>query len=111
MKHLKMCLNWRVAMGLGALAGALYLVAPGLALAALPLLILALCPLSMIAMMFLMGRGMGMRHGDEHQHAHSSPSDAPEGNDPGPVGRAAVPAAAATGRSASDGDQERLPIR
>lgn len=48
---MKMCLNWKVLAGLGAAGVGLYLVAPGLAVAALPLLLLAVCPLSMLLMM------------------------------------------------------------
>ena len=48
---MKMCLNWKVVAGLGAAGVGLYLVAPGLAVAALPLLLLAVCPLSMLLMM------------------------------------------------------------
>ena len=45
-----MCLNWKALAGLGAVGVGLYLVAPGVA-AALPLLLLAVCPLSMLLMM------------------------------------------------------------
>ncbi len=48
---MKMCLNWKVLAGLGAAGVGVYLVAPGLAAAALPLLLLAVCPLSMLLMM------------------------------------------------------------
>ncbi len=48
---MKMCLNWKVLAGLGAVGVGVYLVAPGLAAAALPLLLLAACPLSMLLMM------------------------------------------------------------
>ena len=48
---MKMCLNWKVLAGLGAAGVGLYLVASELAVAALPLLLLALCPLSMLLMM------------------------------------------------------------
>lgn len=48
---MKMCLNWKVLAGLGAAGVGVYLVAPGLAVAALPLLLLAVCPLSMLLMM------------------------------------------------------------
>jgi hypothetical protein len=52
---LKMCLNWKVIVGVAAAAVAIYLYAPGFALAALPFLVLAICPLSMIFMMGAMG--------------------------------------------------------
>ncbi len=49
-----MCLNWKVAVTL-ALVGLVVLVAaPGLAARALPLLFVAICPLSMVAMMWAM---------------------------------------------------------
>ncbi|GAA3137358.1 hypothetical protein JOF29_000072 [Kribbella aluminosa] len=51
---LSMCLNKKVLIGLGAVAVGLFLFRPGWAVAALPVLILAVCPLSMIFMM----RGM-----------------------------------------------------
>ena len=49
MRRTKMCLNWKALAGLGAAGVGLYLVAPGMA--ALPLLLLAVCPLSMLLMM------------------------------------------------------------
>ena len=76
---MKMCLNWRVVGGLAALAVAVAVVAPGVVVAALPLLVLAVCPLSMLLMM----RGMGgMRMGGErrapgdHQLPDASDRDA-----------------------------------
>ncbi len=56
MKMLKMCLNWKVLAGLAAVGVGVYLVAPDLMLAALPILLLAACPLSMLLMMW------GMQH-------------------------------------------------
>lgn len=55
MNILRMCLNWRVAAGLGALGAALFLIAPEIGLAALPFLLVAVCPLSMMFMMNSMG--------------------------------------------------------
>jgi len=49
-----MCLNKKVLIGLGVIAIGLVVLRPGWALPALPFLILAICPLSMIFMM----RGM-----------------------------------------------------
>lgn len=51
MKMLKMCLNWKVLAGLAVLGVGIYAVAPNLAAAALPILLLAICPLSMLFMM------------------------------------------------------------
>lgn len=56
---LKMCLNPKVLMGLAAVGVGVYLLAPGAFAAALPLLIIAVCPLSMVVMMAMMGRGSG----------------------------------------------------
>jgi hypothetical protein len=60
MKMLKMCLNWKVLAGLAAVAGGMYLIAPDLVVAALPILLLAACPLSMLLMMW--GMQQGQRH-------------------------------------------------
>ena len=49
-----MCLNWKVVAGLAVVALIVGVIAPGLLLGAIPLLILAACPLSMLFMM----RGM-----------------------------------------------------
>ena len=49
-----MCLNWRVLAGLAAVGLGVWVVAPNLVWTALPLLLLAACPLSMLFMM----RGM-----------------------------------------------------
>ena len=54
MKMLKMCLNWKVLAGLAAVGVGIYLVAPDLVAAALPILLLAACPLSMVLMMWSM---------------------------------------------------------
>ena len=48
---MKMCFNWKVAAGLTAAAVAVFAFAPNLIGAALPVLIIAACPLSMIVMM------------------------------------------------------------
>lgn len=58
MQMLRMCLNPRVIAALAAVAVGIYVLAPGLFAAALPLLVLAACPLSMLIMMRAMG-GMG----------------------------------------------------
>ena len=54
MKMLKMCLNWKVLAGLAAVGVGIYLLAPDLVVAALPILLLAACPLSMLLMMWAM---------------------------------------------------------
>ena len=58
MNALKMCLNWKVIAGVAVVAVGLFVYAPGFALAALPFLVLAICPLSMVFM-------MGMMNGDK----------------------------------------------
>lgn len=55
MNILRACLDWRVLTGLAALGAAVYVVAPGLIAAAVPLLLLAACPISMLVMMKAMG--------------------------------------------------------
>lgn len=54
MKMGGMCLNWKVLAGLAGVGLVVWIVAPNLVAAALPLLLVAACPLSML----LMGRGM-----------------------------------------------------
>lgn len=59
MNMLKHCLNWKVIAGLVVVGLGVALVAPHALGAALPLLLLAACPLSMLLMMGAMG-GMKM---------------------------------------------------
>jgi hypothetical protein len=54
MKMGGMCLNWKVLAGLAGVGLVVWIVAPNLVAGALPLLLVAACPLSML----LMGRGM-----------------------------------------------------
>lgn len=63
MKMLKMCLNWKALAGLAAAGAGIYFLAPELALAALPFLVLAVCPISMMLMMWSM-RGDRVGGGD-----------------------------------------------
>ncbi len=49
------CLNWKVMAALAAAGLGLYVLAPMVAAAVLPLLIVAACPLSMLLMMRVMG--------------------------------------------------------
>ncbi len=51
-----MSLNMKAVVGFAVLALGVYVVAPGLAYAVVPLLILAACPLSMVLMMKMMSR-------------------------------------------------------
>ena len=64
MNMLKHCLNWKVLAGLGVVGLGIYLVAPELVAAALPILLLAACPLSMIFMMKAMHGSQGKSQGD-----------------------------------------------
>ncbi len=50
-KFWKMCLNWKVISGVAVVGLGILLFAPHQAAAALPLLVLAICPLSMLLMM------------------------------------------------------------
>ena len=59
MKMLKMCLNWKVLAGLAAVGVGVYLFAPGLLVEAVPILLLAACPLSMLFMMWGMHNTQG----------------------------------------------------
>jgi hypothetical protein len=71
MKMLKMCLNPKVLAGLAAVGVGIYLVAPDLVLAALPILLLAACPLSMLLMIW----GMQHTHGQGQQPPPRKPDD------------------------------------
>lgn len=65
MNMLKMCLNWKVLAGLAAVAAGIYVLAPQAFAAAVPLLVLAACPISMIFMMKMMSGGTGQRDATE----------------------------------------------
>lgn len=54
---MKCCFNKKVLIGAGVVALALLVISPGTALAALPVLIIAVCPLSMLLMMRTMQSG------------------------------------------------------
>jgi hypothetical protein len=59
MKMLKMCLNWKVLASLAAVGVGVYLFAPGLLVEVVPILLLAVCPLSMLLMMWAMQHAQG----------------------------------------------------
>ena len=61
-----MCINWKVIGGLAAVGVGIWIMAPHLIAAAAPLLIFAICPLSMMLMM----RGMS-------NHQSASPAQQP----------------------------------
>jgi hypothetical protein len=58
---LKMCLNWKVLASLAAVGVGIYLFAPGLLAEAVPILLLAACPLSMLLMMWGMQQSQGQQ--------------------------------------------------
>lgn len=58
---MRMCINPKVIAGLAVLGAGVYLVAPSLIAGLLPLLVVAICPLSMLAMMWGMQRMGGMQ--------------------------------------------------
>lgn len=66
----KMCLNWKVLGGLAAVAVGVWLMAPNLLVSALPLLLFALCPLSMLLMMRAM---QGEHSGSEQRGGQEAP--------------------------------------
>jgi hypothetical protein len=59
LKMLQMCLTWKVLAGLAAVGVGTYLIAPDLVVAALPVLLLLACPLSMMLMMRSMQQPQG----------------------------------------------------
>lgn len=61
MNMFKMCLNLKVMGGLAAAAVGIWVLAPQWFAAALPLLFLAICPLSMLVMMKMMMPGSGQK--------------------------------------------------
>ena len=65
MNMFKMCFNWKVIAGLAVVAAGIYMVAPAAFVAALPLLFLAACPLSMIFMMKMMSGDNTQKSGDQ----------------------------------------------
>lgn len=71
MKMFGMCLNWKVIAGLAVIAVGLFVFAsPAAAVAALPILLVAICPLSMLFMM----KSMGNRHQEaktQHNSSHA----------------------------------------
>lgn len=71
MKMGGMCFNWKVLAGLAVAGLGVWVVAPNLIGAALPLLILAACPLSML----FMARGTQGGHCDSRAEPVSRPAD------------------------------------
>jgi hypothetical protein len=77
---MQMCLNWKVLLGLAAVAVLVSVLAPQLLWSALPVLLVLACPLSML---FMMGR---MRSG-EQTNGHCAAGGPPEGQASAPTGR------------------------
>lgn len=67
----QMCFNWKVLLGLAVVGLGIWVVAPNMVLTALPLLLLAACPLSMLGMMW------GMRDMHREQAGTASASRLP----------------------------------
>ncbi|MBW3606553.1 MAG: DUF2933 domain-containing protein [Actinobacteria bacterium] len=81
MQYLKHCLNPTVLAALVVVAAAIWAVAPGALGAAWPVLVVAVCPLSMLAMMLLMrdsrtDTGPGELTAEAAQHASGPSGDA-----------------------------------
>jgi UPF0716 family protein affecting phage T7 exclusion len=60
-KMLKTCLNWKILASLATVGVGIYLFAPGLLTEALPILLLAACPLSMVLMVWSMQHAQGQQ--------------------------------------------------
>jgi len=71
---MQMCLNWKVLAGLAVVGVGIWLFAPQFALAALPLLLVAACPLSMLFMMRRMGSGGGQQASQSCQACDTQPT-------------------------------------
>jgi hypothetical protein len=57
-----MCFDWRVLAGLAVVGLGIWVLAPGVIVGAIPLLLIAACPLSMLVMLFSMRRMVGGAH-------------------------------------------------
>jgi hypothetical protein len=77
-KMAAMCLNWKVLLALAMVGVGIWVLAPKLFLAALPVLLIAACPLSMLLM------GWGMKRAMESKQHASLPSQGSQPNTPGP---------------------------
>ncbi|MDP8930602.1 MAG: DUF2933 domain-containing protein [Actinomycetota bacterium] len=84
---LGMCINKKVVAGLAAVGFGIWWLAPGVIGAALPLLLLALCPLSMLLMM----KAMGSMNGQPQ--AESTGATTSAGEPSMPAGQLALPLA------------------
>ncbi|MDQ2995867.1 MAG: DUF2933 domain-containing protein [Chloroflexota bacterium] len=82
LKKLHLCLDWKVVGGLAAIGLGVWIVAPKLVWAALPLLVVLACPLSMLFMMRGMGGRQRVMESRQVQHTLSSASILNERPDP-----------------------------
>lgn len=73
----RFCLNWKVVAGLLVVGLGILVVSPSLALTALPLLLVAACPISMLLMM----RGMGGRQCAPQSNQTNEPARGPRSRD------------------------------
>ena len=64
-----LCLNWKVVVALGAIGVGIWAIAPGLLWAAVPVLVVLACPLSMLFMMRSMSGGQCATDTVQEQHA------------------------------------------
>jgi hypothetical protein len=70
------CMHWKVIVALAAVGLAVAIAAPGALAAAIPLLIVAICPLSMLFMIGNMVRSENARvAGDQARHRHTTSMD------------------------------------
>ena len=69
MNMLKGCLNWKVLAGLGVMGAVIWIMAPGAVAAVLPVLLVLVCPLSMLLMMGGMGGQRAAQTGAAEEYA------------------------------------------
>ena len=100
LRHL--CLNWKVLVALAALGVGIWILAPQLILSALPLLILAACPLSMLVMM------VGMNRMRQPQDAHAAHVTSPRSIEAPPNWRPTPTSSGGTVMMSSRTRSERL---
>lgn len=74
MSILRACLDWRVLAVLLGVGAGVAAFAPNLIAGAIPLLIVAACPLSMLVMMWTMGRHSSGPHGTPGRGSTDTPS-------------------------------------
>lgn len=61
----QMCLNWKVLVGIAVIAVLIGIAEPSLFLASIPVLLVLVCPISMVVMMLRMGKMRQMASGGE----------------------------------------------